>query len=72
MKKKYIFIYKRKLFYILLFLQLETEQKRKTYAKFVHVNNQYKIEEQKRAQNNGGLQRVPRYAAPKQRPIKYV
>jgi hypothetical protein len=31
--------------------------KRKSYSKIVRETNQYKIEEQKRLQNNGGQQR---------------
>ncbi|CAM2714984.1 unnamed protein product [Rotaria socialis] len=52
--------------------KLETEQKRKMYSKVVNQVNQYKIEEQRRAQNNGGQHRSPGYAAPKQRSVKYT
>ncbi|CAF4721427.1 unnamed protein product [Rotaria sp. Silwood1] len=44
--------------------KLQTERKRKTYSKLVRAANQYKVEEQKRIQNNGGQQRNRAYIAP--------
>ncbi|CAF0926124.1 unnamed protein product [Rotaria sordida] len=44
--------------------KLQTENKRKTYSKIVRTTNQYKVEEQKRIQNNGGQQRHGVYVSP--------
>ncbi|CAF3173883.1 unnamed protein product [Rotaria sp. Silwood2] len=51
--------------------KLQTERKRKTYSKLVRAANQYKVEEQKRIQNNGGQQRNRAYVAsmPRHRPL---
>jgi hypothetical protein len=55
-------------------LQLDTEKKRKSYSKIVREVNQYKVEEHKRIQNNGGQQRnrtnvVP---LPKHRRVRFI
>jgi len=51
-----VIIYLKK-FIIFFLLQLDTEKKRKSYSKVVREVNQYKVEEHKRIQNNGGQQR---------------
>jgi hypothetical protein len=63
MKKKFEIDFIFSSFYELIF-QLDTEKKRKSYSQLVRENNQYKIEEHKRIQNNGGQQRNRANALP--------